>query len=207
MGDGRTLLELSAALGAGDRRAVEAALAAAGEERLAGREVEEALLQAYLFVGFPPVLRAMAVWRAGCGAEPPAASEEARTDRAVWRRRGEALCRRVYGSAYEKLRARVRRLHPALDRWMVEEGYGKVLSRSGLDPVRRELCVVALLAAAGHLPQLHSHLRGALHLGAPPDAVSSALEVGLTRAASVEDAAAARRLWGEVRRRATGGTA
>ncbi len=206
MADGRTLIELSAALGAGDRRAVEAALGAAGEERLAVREVEEALLQAYLFVGFPPVLRAMAVWRAGCGAEPPDAPEEARTGGAAWRRRGEALCRRVYGSAYEKLRGRVRRLHPALDRWMVEEGYGKVLSRPGLDPVRRELCVVALLAAAGHLPQLHSHLRGALHLGAPPDAVSSALEVGLARAASAEDAAAARRLWGEVRRRASSGT-
>ena len=49
---------------------------------------------------------------------------------------------------------------------MVAEGYGKVLGRSGLDLVDRELCIVAMLAVQDAPRQLYSHLRGALNAGA-----------------------------------------
>jgi 4-carboxymuconolactone decarboxylase len=67
-------------------------------------------------------------------------------------------------------------LHPALDAWMITEGYGKVLSRPQLDLKRRELCVVAACAAAGQDRQLHSHLHGALNAGATPEAVGAVLD-------------------------------
>ena len=51
--------------------------------------------------------------------------------------RGEEVCRTVYGGQYEGLRRNVRDLHPDMERWMVVEGYGKVLGRPGLDPQRR----------------------------------------------------------------------
>jgi 4-carboxymuconolactone decarboxylase len=73
------------------------------------------------------------------------------------------------------LRANIRNLHPALDAWMIVEGYGKVLGRSGLDLARRELCVVAVCAMARQDRQLHSHLHGALHAGASAAVVSAAL--------------------------------
>jgi 4-carboxymuconolactone decarboxylase len=63
------------------------------------------------------------------------------------------------------LRARLRELSPALDEWAVVEGYGKTLSRPGLDEAARELCVVAALAALGAARQLESHLEGARRLG------------------------------------------
>lgn len=190
----RCLVELSAALGSGRARQVRDALdrASAASEP---RHVEEVLLQAYLFVGFPPVLQAMEFWRS---LEPEVSEEdpeEAAAGRPLWRDRGRRLCRRVYGGAYEKLRAKVSSLYPALDRWMVEEGYGKVLGRPGLDVVRRELCVVALLAAAGHGPQLHSHLRGALRLGAAEADVEAALHAGVERARSAAARRRARRIW------------
>ena len=78
----------------------------------------------------------------------------------------------VYGDNYEKLRQNIRELHPALDEWMIVDGYGKVLSRAGLDLRTRELCVVAACAVAGQQRQLHSHLHGALNAG------SSAGEIG-----------------------------
>ena len=53
--------------------------------------------------------------------------------------RGEATCAAVYGPFYERLRLNIRALHPALDAWMIVEGYGKVLGRPGLDLARREL--------------------------------------------------------------------
>jgi 4-carboxymuconolactone decarboxylase len=69
----------------------------------------------------------------------------------------------------------VRDLHPALDSWMVVDGYGKVLSRPGLDLPRRELCIVAACAAMGQDRQLHSHLRGALNVGVEPAVLDEAL--------------------------------
>jgi 4-carboxymuconolactone decarboxylase len=54
---------------------------------------------------------------------------------------------------------------------MIVEGYGKVLSRPGLDLATRELCIVALLAPQDAAPQLYSHLRGALNAGAAEDSV------------------------------------
>jgi 4-carboxymuconolactone decarboxylase len=159
--------------------------------------VEEILLQAYLFVGFPTVLNAMTAWREM--SDKPAVEEEGVGDLVEWRQRGESLCERVYGRAYARLRRNVERLHPALDRWMVEEGYGKVLSRPPTDVVTRELCIVALLGAAEHERQLHSHLLGALNVGARPESVEEALEVGLARIARVADGDRLRALWQRVR--------
>jgi 4-carboxymuconolactone decarboxylase len=77
---------------------------------------------------------------------------------------------------YERLRGNIRRLHPELDDWMIVDGYGKVLSRPGLDLCRRELCIVAACAVAEQDRQLHSHLHGALNAGAAPAAVSQTLD-------------------------------
>jgi 4-carboxymuconolactone decarboxylase len=76
---------------------------------------------------------------------------------------------------YERLRGNIRRLHPDLDDWMIVDGYGKVLSRPGLDLARRELCIVAACAAAKQDRQLHSHLHGALNAGVAPAVVSLTL--------------------------------
>jgi 4-carboxymuconolactone decarboxylase len=102
-----------------------------------------------------------------------------------WRERGEQTCAAVYDGMYEKLRLNVRDLHPALDSWMVVDGYGKVLSRPGLDLPRRELCIVAACAAMGQDRQLHSHLRGALNVGVDPLVLGELLDaVGPERARS-----------------------
>ena len=81
---------------------------------------------------------------------------------------------------YDRLRVNIRELHPALDAWMIVEGYGKVLSRPGLDLKRRELCIVAACAVLGQERQLHSHLHGALNAGATTAEVDETL-------AAVED--------------------
>jgi 4-carboxymuconolactone decarboxylase len=75
------------------------------------------------------------------------------------------------------LRRNIRELHPALDAWMITDGYGKVLSRPALGLKSRELCIVAACAAAAQQRQLHSHLHGALNSGASPDEVAETLDV------------------------------
>lgn len=167
------LVRLAAAVAAGGDAAVRAAAAHAAEHAAAVC-VEEVLLQSYLFCGFPRALNAMREWRRISGRAAPA-GEADRDAEPGWRARGEATCATVYGRFYPELRRNVRALHPALDEWMVVEGYGKTLSRPGLDLARRELCVVAACAATRQERQLHSHLHGALNAGASRDAITATL--------------------------------
>jgi 4-carboxymuconolactone decarboxylase len=138
--------------------------------------VEEVVLQSYLFAGFPRALNAAREWRRASGR--PAPETDAGTSYAAaeaWAEQGEETCAVVYGAFYERLRRNIRELHPALDTWMIVDGYGKVLSRPALDLRRRELCIVAVCAAAEQDRQLHSHLHGARNAGATPDEIDGAL--------------------------------
>jgi 4-carboxymuconolactone decarboxylase len=108
----------------------------------------------------------------------PDADEDQDYSRAPeWTRRGEATCAIIYGENYGKLRESVRGLHPAIDSWMITEGYGRTLARPGLDLRRRELCTVAQTAVLEAPRQLHSHLRGALNAGASFGQIEGTLSI------------------------------
>lgn len=168
------LVRVAAAVAAFDENSVRREMEAA-HKRVDAALVEEVILQSYLFAGFPRALNAARIWRTF--APQPAPVTLAQTDDLEeWGEQGKRTCAVVYGSAYEKLRANIRALHPLLDEWMITDGYGKVLSRPLLNLKLRELCIVAACAASGQQRQLHSHLRGALNAGVSPDAVESALD-------------------------------
>ncbi|HEY4130530.1 MAG TPA: carboxymuconolactone decarboxylase family protein, partial [Gemmatimonadaceae bacterium] len=164
------LVRLAAVLTAGTDEQIRAAIVDAASIRALW--VEELLLQLYLFAGFPRALNASREWRR---IHPQAVAPA--DDRTIqeWRIDGERTCEKVYGTMYDRLRSNIRDLHPLLDDWMITEGYGKVLSRPGLDLGRRELCIVAACAAANQDRQLHSHLRGALNVGVASSAVDASL--------------------------------
>jgi len=196
----RRLVRLAAVIGAGSETQLRAFLIEA--RSLPSPWVEEVILQSYLFAGFPRTLNAAREWRRISGTPAPDvdvyADAQAPGVAAAWRTNGEVTCAAVYGDMYDKLRVNITKLHPALDHWMVNDGYGKVLSRPGLDIVRRELCVVAMCALAHQDRQLHSHLHGALNVGASPAQVVGALDA----IADLLDADTSRRyhlLWGHVR--------
>ena len=165
------LIRVSGALASGDKVALADAFSQA-RTVAEDAEVEEVLLQSYLFLGFPASLNGMAAWRRLTGAEPTGPTPP---DYTPWERRGREVCGAVYSGQYERLRENVRVLHPDLEQWMMVEGYGKVLGRPGLVLVVRELCIVATLAVTGASKQLYAHLRGALNVGAPPEDVDAAL--------------------------------
>ena len=197
MTDGdRALIRVSGALASSDEGALADALSHV--HGLAhDSEVEEVLLQSYLFLGFPASIDAMAAWRRLAG---PGSTEPARLDYTLWEDRGRDVCEAVYVGQYERLRENVRGLHPDLEQWMLVEGYGKVLGRPGLALVMRELCVVATLAVTGASKQLYSHLRGALNAGAPPAEVETAL-LEVERFLDYEDRGAAWALWERIKER------
>jgi 4-carboxymuconolactone decarboxylase len=172
----RALVRAAAVVATGDDAAVRAVLVAAVAAGADPVWMEEMILQTYLFAGFPRSLNAMREWRRASGRPAPARDIDATLEAApTWTARGESTCATVYGPFYAKLRPNIAALHPALDAWMIVEGYGKVLGRPALPLVVRELCVVAVCAASRQERQLHSHLHGALHAGATVADVTAAL--------------------------------
>lgn len=161
--------------------------------------VEELLLQSILMAGYPRTLIAFGIWRKLSRVPAPEDDPDADYSNIVeWTRRGEETCHKIYGDNYKRLRANVGELHPALDNWMITEGYGRTLSRPGLDLLRRELCTVAQTAVLEAPRQLHSHLRGALHAGASFAQVEGVLSV-VNPLLSFEQWKAVKELWRSVK--------
>ncbi|HUF31230.1 MAG TPA: carboxymuconolactone decarboxylase family protein [Gemmatimonadaceae bacterium] len=178
--DGETheLVRLAVTIALGSEPRLREAMRSAMQAGVRPEWVEEIILQSYLFAGFPRALNAAREWRRASGRTAPQNEPPANDgDTELWRKRGEATCEVVYGEFYQPLRHNIRDLHPALDEWMIVDGYGKVLSREALDLRRRELCIVAVCAAAEQSRQLHSHLHGARNAGASPGEVDGALAV------------------------------
>lgn len=190
----RRLIRTAAVIAAGDELSIRAALSESSA-LVKAEWIEELILQSYLFCGFPRSLNAMREWRRLTGER--AESHPATGDMEEWRRRGEETCRLVYGKMYDRLRVNIRELHPELDEWMIVEGYGKVLSRPGLDLARRELCIVAACAASTQDRQLHSHLHGALNVGIAASVVTEALDA-LAEEVPASALATAKLLWRRV---------
>lgn len=167
-----------------------AAIAVANEEIL-NRTVEigrshsvtreqfcEVVLQSYLFLGFPRMLGAAEhlshhFQSAGSNSMLQKISPE---ESDAWFADGIQLCRRVYGDNFISLKQKVESQAPEAFRWMVIEGYGKVLSRPGLGIVDRELAIVACLMIENREKQLFSHIQGAANVGAPRNLIRQVID-------------------------------
>jgi 4-carboxymuconolactone decarboxylase len=189
----RSLVRLSAVIASGSEQAIRVMMSTAASE-IPPVWVEELLLQTYLFAGFPRALNAMREWRR---IQPEPIIDQESVGEEQQQADGEATCSAVYGTMYDRLRENIRALHPQLDEWMIIEGYGKVLSRQGLDLQRRELCIVAACAAEDQPRQLHSHLRGALNVGVTPSVVTAAIDA-LADLLGPDRAQTVRLLWARV---------
>src|SRR5262245_25609590 len=115
------------------------------------RAAEETALMLVAHAGYPAGLEALRELGQAWPGRPRRSREGGLAD---WKRRGARLCARVYGPVTPKLLAGLDALHPDVRAWVVEDGYGRILSRRGLAPVDRERIAVAVLAATGWERQL-----------------------------------------------------
>jgi alkylhydroperoxidase/carboxymuconolactone decarboxylase family protein YurZ len=175
----RGLALAAAAAAAGRRDTTRAVLRLLIQRGQAPDRLRAALLQTYLFAGYPRAINALAELAALLPepAVPPMVDlgGEIGQDR-EWLARGQTLCRRVYGGAYDKLLMALARISPDLGRWMVVEGYGKVLSRSPLGPRTVELTALGALLVLDVPDQLRAHVRGAFHCGATREEIGEVLK-------------------------------
>jgi len=145
-------------------------------------ECYECVLQTYLFAGFPAALEAArALHRAWPEDESlPWEAEmlEAFSTHEQNLERGDELYRQVYAANANVVRGALQTLSPELAMWAVTEGYGKTLSRPGLDIVTRELAIVGMLTQLGWERQLFSHIMGARNVGASNEQIRDAIQLG-----------------------------
>ncbi len=176
-GTTRALSLYSAAIALADTGCLKAAENTCRHSGVTHQQLYETMLQSYLFLGFPRMLTAAEALTGNSHSHEAvdALKGELRSEPEKWRERGRELCRRVYQGNYEALKTRVETMAPEVFFWMELEGYGKVLSRPGLDIIDREMAIVGCLLMENRPTQLHSHLRGALNVGASRELVQDVL--------------------------------
>ena len=137
-------------------------------------KIYETLLQNYLFAGYPSALSSLKILKEYYPNKK--LPKVADMNLYHFRRKGEARCKKVYGNKFEKLIRNINNFSPELAEWLVLEGYGKVLGRSGLSFKVRELCIVAVLAAMKFEDQLYSHINGAVKAGASIEEIQKVIK-------------------------------
>lgn len=131
--------------------------------------VYEILLQGYLFCGYPRAiesffcLESVLARKEGIGFSGFASPRDESSETLM--KKGISTARRVHGGNFERIHNKISALCPDLGYLMLVEGYGRVLSRNGLDIRTRELAVVASLVTSRAPRQLGSHIRGCLNVG------------------------------------------
>ncbi|GIV28903.1 MAG: hypothetical protein KatS3mg027_2717 [Bacteroidia bacterium] len=132
------------------------------QKRISKIKIYEALLQNYLFCGFPNALFFLKRFHHLSGYKPKKISS-VNTNRL--KEKGIKTSKKIYGDKLEKLISNVKKFSPELSEWLIIEGYGKVISRSALKIKEREACIISVLTTQMFEEQLISHLYGGLRNG------------------------------------------
>jgi 4-carboxymuconolactone decarboxylase len=133
-------------------------------------EIYEVLLQGYLFLGYPVAIESFFILDEVLGSKSAAVSSQ--FDKApAWdyndfKSKGKKTAEKIYADMFDPVFNNIWRLSPDLASGMVIEGYGRIISRPGLDIIERELAVVSALTVTDMPRQLHSHIKGSINAGA-----------------------------------------
>jgi 4-carboxymuconolactone decarboxylase len=130
-------------------------------KNFSGKKAYEALLQTYLFAGFPSALYSLKILSGYFRLDEKIKSKSKDNEFNIV---GVRNCKKIYGAKFNKLIKNVTEFSPDLADWLLTEGYGKVLSRKGLSLKHRELLTISILTSLKYDAQLYSHINGAVRL-------------------------------------------
>lgn len=128
--------------------------------KTSSKKIYEALLQTYLFAGFPSALSSLKLFKEIVGKKKIYKG----FDLNKYLDRGKRNCKLIYADKYDKLLNNVKSYSPEMAEWLIIEGYGKVLGRKGLTLREREICIVSILSAMKFKDQLYSHIIGSINI-------------------------------------------
>jgi len=143
-------------------------------------EIYEVLLQGYLFLGYPVAIESFFVFDEVLNPKP--VTRDNLFDKTpVWdyhhlKSLGARTAEKIYAEKFNPVFNNIWGLSPELASGMVIEGYGRIISRPGLNLIVRELAVVSALTVTDMPRQLYSHIKGSTNVGANPIQIRAAIE-------------------------------
>lgn len=171
--------------GKGDLEHLKQALAEALEAGMTVNEVNEVLIHAYAYCGFPRSLRAIQTFmqvvdeRKAKGIDDPVGQEATviENDRSRYER-GRDVLAEISGISVDAPKAGYAVFAPTVERFLKEHLFADLFERDLLTYRERELATVSVLAGVGSAePMAYGHISICLHLGITAEQLSALLNI------------------------------
>ena len=171
--------------GKGDLEHLKSALARALESGMTINEINEVLIHAYAYCGFPRSLRAIQTFmqvvdeRKANGINDVVGREvsEMNGNRSRYER-GRDILAEISGTSADAPKAGYAIFTPAIERFLKEHLFADLFERDLLTYRERELATVSILAGVGGVePMFRSHAAICIHLGVTAEQLSALLNI------------------------------
>lgn len=181
----QAIVSVASYTGKGDLEHLATALAQALEAGMTVNEVNEVLIHAYAYCGFPRSLRAIQTFmqvmdeRKANGIDDPAGREVSPIDDSRGRYdRGRDVLSEISGVPASAPQAGYALFAPTVERFLKEHLFADLFERDLLTWRERELATISILAGVGGVePMFRSHAAICLHLGFTAEQLSAVLNI------------------------------
>lgn len=181
----QAIVAVASYTGKGDLEHLKPALAGALEAGMTINEINEVLIHAYAYCGFPRSLRAIQTFmqvvdeRKANGINDVVGREVAEmNDNRTRYDRGRDILAEISGTSADAPKAGYAIFAPAIERFLKEHLFADLFERDLLTYRERELATVSILAGVGGVePMFRSHAVICLHLGVTAEQFSALLNI------------------------------
>ena len=181
----QAIVAVASYTGKGDLEHLKPALTGALEAGMTINEINEVLIHAYAYCGFPRSLRAIQTFmqvvdeRKANGINDVVGREVAeKNDNRTRYERGRDMLAGISGTSVEAPKAGYAIFAPAIERFLKEHLFADLFERDLLTYRERELATVSILAGVGGVePMFRSHAAICLHLGVTAEQLSALLNI------------------------------
>ncbi len=181
----QAIVAVASYTGKGDLEHLKPALTEALEAGMTVNEVNEVLIHAYAYCGFPRSLRAIQTFmqvvdeRKAKGIDDPVGREATATDDSRSRyERGRDVLAEISGISADAPKAGYAVFAPTVERFLKEHLFADLFERDLLTYRERELATVSVLAGVGGVePMAYGHMSICLHLGITAEQLSALLNI------------------------------
>lgn len=181
----QAIVAVASYTGKGDLEHLKQALAEALEVGMTVNEVNEVLIHAYAYCGFPRSLRAIQTFmqvvdeRKAKGIDDSVGREATvREDNRSRYERGRDILAEISGVPSDAPKAGYAVFAPTVERFLKEHLFADIFERDLLTYRERELATVSVLAGVGGVePMAYGHMSICLHLGITAEQLSALLDI------------------------------
>ena len=181
----RAIVAMASYTGKGDLEHLKTALAEALDDGMTVNEVNEVLIHAYAYCGFPRSLRAIQTFmqtvdeRKAVGINDPVGREATVIDDTRSRyERGRDVLSEISGISTDAPKVGYAVFAPTIERFLKEHLFADLFGRDLLTYRERELATVSVLAGVGGVePMAYGHMTICLHLGITAEQLSALLNI------------------------------